>query len=87
LEEALAETYAQLKVNGIKGLPAGIAFPVKNGYVKLWKLGPVAGTPRLPLAAEAAIGTVVVGGYTYGVYVIATEDTSETTPAPASTAP
>lgn len=35
IEEALAETYAQLRVNGIKGLPAGIRFPIKYGYVTL----------------------------------------------------
>jgi hypothetical protein len=87
LEEAMAETYAQLKVNGISGLPEGLQFPVKNGYVKLWKLGPVADTPALPLAAEAAIGTIAVGGYLYAVYVIATADPSDTPPAPASTAP
>lgn len=87
LEEAMAETYAQLKVNGISGLPEGIEFPVKNGYVKLWKFGPVPNTPTLPLAAEVAIGTIVVGGYTYGVYVVATADTSDTSPAPASTGP
>jgi hypothetical protein len=34
-----------------------------------------------------AIGTIVVGGYTYGVYVVATADTSDTSPAPASTGP
>ena len=35
LEEALAESYAQLRVRGIKGLPTGIAFPIKEGYVAL----------------------------------------------------
>ena len=73
LEEAMAETYAQLKVNGISGLPTGITFPVKEGYVKLWSLAPVPKTPPLPLAVEGAIGTVAVGGYTYAVYVVATK--------------
>ena len=33
LEEALAETYAQVSVRGIRGLPDGITFPLKgDGY-------------------------------------------------------
>lgn len=67
LEEALAETYAQLRVKGIAGLPRGIQFPIKNGYVTL-----------SGVVTEAAIGTVVVGGTTYGVYVVVT-DTAEDT--------
>jgi hypothetical protein len=51
LEEAMAETYAQLRVNGITALPTGIKFPVVNGYVTI-----------TALANEgAAIGTIVVG--------------------------
>jgi hypothetical protein len=60
LEEALAETYAQVRVRGLRGLPTGISFPITNGYV----------TVRA-VVTEAAIGTVVVGGVTYGVYVVA----------------
>ncbi|HEX8474471.1 MAG TPA: hypothetical protein VF666_10590 [Pyrinomonadaceae bacterium] len=60
LEEAMAETYAQLRVNGIKGLPDGIRFPITNGYVELRHV-----------VAEGAIGAVTVGGITYGAYVIA----------------
>jgi len=58
LEEALAESYAQLRVNGIQGLPTGIRFPIANGYVTL-----------SAVLAEAAIGTVVIGGITYYVYL------------------
>jgi hypothetical protein len=58
LEEALAESYAQLRVNGIKGLPEGLRFPIANGYVTL-----------TAVATEAAIGTVVWAGLTYFVYV------------------
>lgn len=65
LEEALAETYAQLRVKGFSGLPAGIQFPIKNGYVSL-----------TGVVTEAAIGSLVIGGTTYGVYVVVT-DTSE----------
>ena len=60
LEEALAESYAQLKVNGVSELPTGIQFPIANGYVRLDRV-----------LREAAVGTVAVGGVTYGVYLIA----------------
>ena len=51
LEEALAETVAQLRVNGLQGLMTGIKFPIANGYISLQQL-----------ACEGAeIGTVVVG--------------------------
>lgn len=35
LEEALAESYAQVKVNGLRGLPEGLAFPIRNGHMKV----------------------------------------------------
>lgn len=62
LEEALAESYAQAKVNGISAIPSGLTFPIRNGYVEL-----------LPTLKEAAIGTVVYGGVVYGVYLSVTE--------------
>jgi hypothetical protein len=58
LEEALAETYAQLRVNGISGLPSAIRFPIANGYVQLDRV-----------LREATMATIAVGGITYGVYV------------------
>jgi hypothetical protein len=57
-EEALAETYAQLRVNGIKEVFTGLRFPIKEGYVTL-----------SDVVTEAAIGTILAGGVTYGVYV------------------
>lgn len=63
LEEAMAETYAQLRVNGIRGLPDGIRFPVTNGYVELRHV-----------VTEGAVGAVTVGGVTYGAYVVATNN-------------
>jgi hypothetical protein len=66
LEEAMAESYAQLRVNGIKGLPAGIRFPVANGYVSL-----------RAVLTEAAIGaaaaTITVGGIVYAVEFLQNE--------------
>ncbi len=66
VEEALAETYAQMKVNGLRGIPKGLRFPIDNGYVAL-----------RPVVTEAAIGTVVYGGIVYGVYVLMSDDSDE----------
>lgn len=60
IEEALAESYAQVKVIGIRALPDGVTFPIRNGYVTLGRV-----------ATEAAIGTIVYGGVLYAVYVTA----------------
>lgn len=58
LEEALAESYAQVKVNGLRALPDGLAFPMRNGYVTLGRV-----------AGEGAIGTIAYGGVLYTVHV------------------
>jgi hypothetical protein len=58
IEEALAESYAQVKVNGIRALPDGLTFPIRNGYVTLSQV-----------LKEAADGTIVYGGILYAVYV------------------
>lgn len=58
VEEALAETYAQVRVNGLSGVPTGLKFPIANGYVEL-----------KDVVTEAAAGTAVVGGVSYGVYL------------------
>lgn len=60
LEEAMAETYAQLRVTGFKGLLTGIRFPVANNYVSISQL-----------AAEGeAIGTIVLGVQRFVVSVV-----------------
>jgi hypothetical protein len=66
LEEALAESYAQVKVTGLSGLPTGIRFPIANGYVRLDRV-----------VTEAAVGTLTVGGVAYGVYVAKTSVENE----------
>jgi hypothetical protein len=58
LEEALAESYAQVTVNGLRALPDGLTFPVRNGYVTLHAV-----------ATEAAIGTISYAGVLYAVSV------------------
>ena len=76
LEEALAETRAQMKVNGLSGLPEGIRFPIANGYVTLSQV-----------VTEAAIGTVVFGGVVYGVYVLTSDDEPDFSVDPAAGRP
>ena len=48
--------YPQVKVNGLRALPDGLAFPVRNGYVTVDRV-----------VKEGAIGTVVYGGVLYAV--------------------
>jgi hypothetical protein len=60
LEEAMAESYAQLRMNGFKGVLDGIRFPVANDYVSISQL-----------AAEGeAIGTIVVGVQRFVVSIV-----------------
>jgi len=60
LEEALAETIAQLRVNGLDGLLTGFKFPIANGYVSVQQLA----------VEGAAIGTITVGTHRFTVYFI-----------------
>jgi hypothetical protein len=66
LEEALAESYAQLRVNGIKGLPAGIRLPVASGAYNLT----ISGILReAAVAGGIYLGTITVGGIVMHVYL------------------
>jgi hypothetical protein len=60
LEEAIAETVAQLRVNGFSGLLEGIKFPVANGYVTISSL----------VSEGAAIGTISAGTQYFTVQFI-----------------
>lgn len=57
LEEALAETVAQVTVNGWREAIAGVTFPVKNGYVTVAEMRSE--------AAGILLGPVNVGGMIY----------------------
>jgi hypothetical protein len=59
LEEALAEGYAQLRVNGLASAIRAYRFPIDGGYVTLSELG----------GEGLAIGTIVVGGVVLRVSV------------------
>lgn len=58
MEEALAEGYAQRRVNGIKGLPVAIRFPTAQEYVT-----------SSAVLKEGAVGSVVVAGVVYWAHV------------------
>ncbi|HYP28877.1 MAG TPA: hypothetical protein VE262_19345 [Blastocatellia bacterium] len=60
LEEAMAETIAQLRVNGLSGLFTGIRFPIQNGYVSIQQLGAEVGN----------IGRIIVGTHRFTVHFI-----------------
>ncbi len=62
LEEALAEGYAQMRVNGVKGLPAAIRFPIDVPDYQLTISGVLA-------EGAAYVGTIIVGGITMYVYL------------------
>ena len=63
LEEAIAETVAQLRVNGTSGVLTGVKFPVKNGYVSVSSL----------VSEGAAIGTITAGTQFFTVQFIPTQ--------------
>jgi hypothetical protein len=69
LEEALAETVAQLRVNGFSGLLEGVKFPVANGYVSVNNL----------MSEGAAIGTIAAGTQFFSVQFIPTAPDSDVT--------
>jgi hypothetical protein len=64
LEEALAETVAQVGVNGIRSVFTGISFPVTNGYVTLLRKGVSGGRILYPVIPE--LSGLVVGGFLLG---------------------
>ena len=57
LEEALAEGYAQLRVNGLAQAVEALRFPMRGGYVVVSQL----------VAEGQAIGAVVLGGATFQI--------------------
>jgi hypothetical protein len=75
LEEALAETIAQVGVNGFREVFKGISFPVREKYVTILRSERVV-TPQgieiiLPIAPEALgllAGSILVGGIRFDIY-------------------
>jgi hypothetical protein len=69
LEEALAETYAQVKFNGLSALPEGLAFPLRSPDYKL---------TVSRVVTESAIGTTLYGGVLNAVYLSVTRSDGAT---------
>lgn len=59
IEEALAESFSQLKGYGFKNIIVGIRFPVKEGYMTISQL----------TAEGTGIGNIFVGGTMYRVFL------------------
>jgi hypothetical protein len=59
LEEAIAESYAQLRVYGLHKILIGVSFPLKGGYVTISQLA----------AEGVAIGNITLGGLHFGIYM------------------
>ena len=59
LEEALAEGYAHLRVNGLASEVEALRFPIQGGYVTVSQL----------VAEGAAIGTIFLGGTLFHVSI------------------
>lgn len=71
LEEALAESFAQVSVNGARGLFTGIAFPVRHGYVSLFTKYAVQDGVVMPIIPEIAglfLGSVNAGGWIWDMH-------------------
>lgn len=75
LEEALAETVAQVTVNGFREVFKGVSFPIREKYVTILRseriLTPQGVEILLPIAPEAAglfAGSILVGGIKFDVY-------------------
>ncbi len=59
IEEAMAESYAQLRVHGLQNILIGIRFPITGGYVTVSQI-----------ASEGmAIGNITIGAMRFTVYV------------------
>lgn len=58
IEEAMAESYAQLRVYGLQNILVGIRFPIQGGYITISQI-----------ASEGiAIGNITIGGLRFTVY-------------------
>jgi hypothetical protein len=58
VEEAAAETYAQVRASGIRGVITGITFPIQNGYITVTQIN---------VAQGVFLGIIIVDGHTMHV--------------------
>lgn len=59
IEEAMAESYAQLRVHGLQRILVGIRFPIYGGYVTISQLA----------TEGAAIGNITLSGAQFTVRI------------------
>jgi hypothetical protein len=59
LEEAMAESYAQLRVRGLQNILVGIRFPIGGGYITISQM----------VGEGVAVGNIIVGGMRFTVYL------------------
>ncbi len=59
LEEAMAESYAQLRVHGMQNILVGIRFPVAGGYITISQM----------TSEGVALGNIILGGARFTVYL------------------
>jgi len=71
IEEMLAETVAQVGVNGLSKVLVGLKFPVANGYIYLTRAGgysaAMGGAGLIPEGA-ALLGSGAILGFTYRLW-------------------
>jgi hypothetical protein len=68
LEEAMAESFAQVSVSGVRQLFTGIVFPVRNGYVRLFNKQLNSGYGVVPELTGVYLGVVNVRGWGWDAY-------------------
>jgi len=59
IEEAMAESYAQLKIYGLQNILVGIRFPVQGGYMTVSQI----------VSEGVAIGNITIGAMRFTVYI------------------
>lgn len=68
LEEAMAESFAQVSVNGVRDLFTGIVFPVRGGYVMLFNKQVNRGYGVVPEITGLYLGVVNIKGWGWDAY-------------------
>jgi hypothetical protein len=93
LEEALAESYAQLKMNGISDGVAAIRFPVQRNYVYLLRRGgyhpKMAGQGIIPELLGLTVGAIKIDGVWHDIFLgpgVEGPNPADEIPAPIDTA-
>lgn len=59
IEEAMAESYAQLRIYGLQNILVGIRFPIQGGYMTVSQI----------VSERIAVGNITIGGMRFTTYV------------------